>query len=83
MGSQHRDVFMAGKAGVCVLVHKQLRKNIEFDKIIIGRNEAEGRFVAVPIRTLTSEQRIWICSIYAPVLQRKERHSSMWHCQTV
>ena len=48
IGNQHSDVFMAGRAGVCVLVHRQLRKNVEFENLVVGRGMAEGRFVAVP-----------------------------------
>ncbi len=72
IGNQHSDVFMAGRAGLCVLVHRQLRKNVEFENLVMGRGMAEGRFVAVPIRTLVAEQRLWVCSVYAPV-QTKER----------
>ena len=52
--------------GVMTLVSQELAMGIRKEKIIRGE---DGRYLMVPIATLTPGQMMWIVNIYAPVAE--------------
>jgi len=77
IGNQSARTESCSKRGVAILVNRQLSKQVEHEAVIQGTEEAEGRILMVPIRTLWEEQRLWIVNIYAPVTLREKNEFYM------
>ncbi len=54
----------AGDTGVVTLIHNSVRFRVLEKQII---KDKQGRFMAIPIKTLTPQKLMWVINIYGPV----------------
>ena len=58
------------RSGVAILLNKRTAPLVIQDQIV---KDTQGRFIAVPLRTLNKGEKLWVISIYAPAYtQEKE-----------